>query len=213
MNFLFINGSPEAEDGCTYRAFNEISNVFESKGHTVTFKNIHNFKDCTNCRACKKGGKCRLSDANELYSIIDEIKKADGVIFGSPVYYGGITGSMKSFITRLLYSTPNCLKFKPISCVVSSRRAGSLQALSEFYSPFLMHSAIIVGSQYWNEVHGDTPDEVELDYERLQCMRTLALNMIFVSENLRNKETPIHEKKKHINFISREYKELCREKL
>lgn len=210
MRFLFINGSPR-EKMCTYRALLECINILKSKGHECAYFSLDNIKDCSNCRTCKSNGKCVDDDINFFAEYFNTF---DGVFFGSPVYYGGITGNMKAFLTKLFYSHPKCLMFKPIACIVSSRRAGGVSALQEFYLPFLMHSCYIVGSQYWCEVHGDTPEDVELDYEGLQCMRTLALNMEYVADSLnKNKDNiPTHEDKKHLNYISREYKKLLKEK-
>ena len=38
----------------------------------------------------------------------------------------------------------------------------------------------VVPSQYWNQVHGRTPDEVRQDLEGLQTMRTLAANLAWM---------------------------------
>lgn len=208
MRFLFVIGSPR-QTMCTYRALKECASELEAKGHECAYYYVPDTQDCNNCRACKSSGKCRYYNINFFSQYVTEF---DGIFFGSPVYYGGITGNMKAFLTKLFYAHPKCLMFKPIACIVSSRRAGSVAALQEFYLPFLMHSCYIVGSQYWCEVHGDTPEEVELDYEGLQCMRTLALNMEYIADSfLKNKNSvPVHEEKRHLNFISREYKALLK---
>lgn len=211
MKFIFVNSSPKLTDSCVDRAFKEIQTTLEENDHICKTYNIREFKDCTNCRRCKDGLRCPLKDAFIIDEFLVDMQDADGVFFGSPVYYGGITSQMKAFLTRLFFSNPKALMFKPIATVVSSRRAGSVMALSEFNLPFLMHSCIIVGSQYWNEVHGDYPEDVELDYEGLQCMRTLAKNMMFVADALKDKDHPQHEHKKHLNYISREYKKLIEE--
>ena len=39
---------------------------------------------------------------------------------------------------------------------------------------------LVVGSQYWNQVHGSTPEEVLRDEEGLQTMRTLGRNMAWI---------------------------------
>lgn len=206
MKFLLINFSPR-EDMCTFRALREIEKTLNALGHESYIQNYQNISDCINCRVCKEKGECLDQHINYFAS---RAKEYDGFIFGSPVYYGGINANAKAFLTKLFYSYPKLLMFKPIGCVVSSRRAGSVAALQEFYLPFLMHSCYITGSQYWCEVHGDTPEEVELDYEGLQTMRTLALNMIYIAEslNMNIKNMPIHEEKRHLNFISREYQAL-----
>ena len=207
MRFLFVIGSPRLNT-CTHRALQECIHVLESRGHECLTWHVPETKDCTNCRVCKEcAGGCVDKNINIFADYLDSF---DGVFFGSPVYYGGITGRMKAYLTKLFYSHPKCLMFKPIACVVSSRRAGSVAALQEFQLPFLMHSCYIVGSQYWCEVHGDTSEEVELDYEGLQTMRTLALNMEFIADSFsKNRENlPMHEEKRHLNFISREYIDL-----
>ena len=197
MKFLFVIGSPRQEM-CTHRAIDECVKVLQDKGHECVKWHVSSTDDCTNCRLCKSKGNCIDENINFFADCVTEY---DGIFFGSPVYYGGITGNMKAFLTKLFYAHPKCLMFKPIACVVSSRRAGSVAALQEFYLPFLMHSCYIVGSQYWCEVHGDTPEEVELDYEGLQCMRTLALNMEYVADSFskNSQAIPIHEEKKHLN--------------
>ncbi len=208
MKFVFVSGSPKPMGSCINRAFDEIKSVLDANKHEYVQFNIRNIEDCINCRNCKNGQQCPLSDTHIINEFLEAVKDADGIFFGSPVYYGGITGQMKSFLTRLFFSNPKALEFKPIGTIVSSRRAGGVMAISEFNLPFLMHSCIIVGSQYWNELHGDYPEDVELDYEGLQCMRTLVANMIFVADALKDKKRPIHENKKHLNYISREYKKL-----
>jgi hypothetical protein len=42
-----------------------------------------------------------------------------------------------------------------------------------------MTNMFVIGSQYWNQVHGNTPEEVKKDLEGLQTMRTLAHNMAY----------------------------------
>lgn len=125
---------------------------------------------------------------------------------------GGINSQMKAFLTKLFYSNPKVLEHRVISTVVSSRRCGSLQALSEFNAPFLMHSCILVGSTYWNEVHGDNSAEVQHDYEGIQTLKNLISNMSTISNSLRSVEYPKYDKLRHLNFISREYLSLLEKK-
>lgn len=65
-----------------------------------------NYSGCISCFACKtKGGKsyghCPVND--ELAPILNNIEQADALIFGSPIYFGTITGKMKSFLERLMF--------------------------------------------------------------------------------------------------------------
>ncbi|MBP3732446.1 MAG: flavodoxin family protein [Bacilli bacterium] len=204
MKVLLVNGSPRI-NGCTNRALEEVKAQLKKNGieSYILWLGV-NPPHCDNCRYCKEEGhSCKHEGV--VNHLICQINMHDAVIFGSPVYYGGISSQLKAVLTCLFYSDPKCMRGKPVAGVFSSRRAGSTSALSEFNLPFLMHSCNIIGSQYWNEVHGDTPEEVELDYEGLQTMRTLANNMTTVlGVEVKEEE----EKIRHLNFISREYKAL-----
>jgi hypothetical protein len=48
----------------------------------------------------------------------------------------------------------------------------------------------VVSSQYWNGVHGNTPDEVRRDLEGLQVMRTLGNNMAWLIKNIKSGNAP-----------------------
>ena len=63
------------------------------------------YKGCMSCMACKIKGKasnvCKFKDA--LTPILEEIAQADGLILGSPIYFGQITGQMQGFLERLAF--------------------------------------------------------------------------------------------------------------
>ena len=64
-----------------------------------------NYKGCMSCMACKIKGKasnvCKFKDA--LTPILEEIAQADGLVLGSPIYFGQITGQMQAFLERLAF--------------------------------------------------------------------------------------------------------------
>ena len=63
------------------------------------------YKGCMSCMACKIKGKasnvCKFKDA--LTPVLEEIAQADGLILGSPIYFGQITGQMQAFLERLAF--------------------------------------------------------------------------------------------------------------
>ena len=60
----------------------------------------------------------------------------------------------------------------------------------------------VIASQYWNSVHGNTPEEVKQDLEGLQTMRTLAKNMAWMLKSIENTDLPeAEEEKQRTNFI------------
>lgn len=118
---------------------------------------------------------------NELLSIAGE---CDGFIFGSPVHWGAAGGAITSFMDRLFYEDLNggnqSFYLKPAACVISARRAGTTATYDQLNKYFGLVQMPIISSQYWNMVHGATPDQVKQDLEELQTMRTLARNMGFL---------------------------------
>lgn len=69
---------------------------------------------------------------------------------------------------------------KLAASVVSCRRSGASGAFERLNQYFLMTNMHVVSSQYWNQVHGSTADDVENDLEGLQTMRTLAKNFAYL---------------------------------
>lgn len=63
------------------------------------------YKGCISCMACKAKGKasniCRFKDA--LTHVLNDIADADGLVLGSPIYFGEVTGEMRSFLERLTF--------------------------------------------------------------------------------------------------------------
>ena len=105
------------------------------------------------------------------------MKRADAVVIGSPVYYAGPNGALCALLDRLFYSAGKYLTGKPGACVVSCRRGGASAAFDRLNKYFTIQQMPVVSSQYWNSVHGFTPDDVRKDAEGLQTMRTLAHNL------------------------------------
>ena len=92
------------------------------------------------------------------------------------------------------------------AAVVSCRRGGASAAFDRLNKYFTICNMTVVGSQYWNQVHGFTPEDVRKDEEGLQTMRTLAQNMAWLLKNKNaGKEqgipVPVYEARISTNFI------------
>lgn len=203
MNVLLLNGSPRAT-GCTNAALATVASTLQGIGDTAKLVWIGTqVNGCTNCRACKARPnplKCVLDDGvNKLLEMVSEY---DALVVGSPVYYGNITGQLMNFLTRCFYAAAPLFKGKYAAAVTSSRRAGNLSAMNAINAFFLMHGMNVVGSQYWNEVHGDNPTELAYDAEGMQTMRRLAYNL---HNAVCHTELAFPEQHVHTNFISREF--------
>ncbi|GFI47633.1 hypothetical protein IMSAGC019_02959 [Lachnospiraceae bacterium] len=91
------------------------------------------------------------------------------------------------------------------AAVVSARRGGCSATFDGLNKYFTISGMPVVSSQYWNSVHGNTPEEVLKDEEGLQTMRTLGRNMVFLLKSiaLGKKQFGLPEKESRIgtNFI------------
>ncbi|MBP0983287.1 MAG: flavodoxin family protein [Oscillospiraceae bacterium] len=180
MKVILVNGSPH-EFGCTEMALRECAAVLEQQGIStkIFWIGTKPISGCIGCGACKKGlGKCCIDDAVNQFTALAE--EADGFIFGSPVHYAAISGSMSAFMDRVFYSGGSKLAGKPAAGVVSCRRGGASAAFDEFNKYFTINSMPVVSSQYWNQVHGSTPEQVLEDHEGIQTLRMLSKNMAWL---------------------------------
>jgi multimeric flavodoxin WrbA len=210
MKVIAINGSPNKE-GNTFHALNMVGNELKASGIEfevlhIGHKMLHGCIACGKC-ALNKDEKCSIT-ADDLNQWIPRIKEADGLVFGSPVYYSGIPGTMKSFLDRLFFvsgSNGGLLRQKVAAAVVAVRRTGG-SATFDSLNHYLTYSEMIIAtSSYWNVIHGAGAGEVDKDAEGKQIMRVLGKNMAWL---LKMKETtagsiepPKKERKEYTNFI------------
>lgn len=204
MKVVLLNGSPR-KNGCTARALREVETQLQKNGIETEWFHVGNkpISGCIACGACKKTGHCAVSDdVNQCAALIAD---ADGLVVGSPVHYAGASGAITSFMDRLFYSASKQFQFKPAAAVVSCRRGGASATFDQLNKYFTINNMPIVSSQYWNSVHGNTPEEVEQDLEGLQTMRTLGNNMTWLIRciDMAKDKVPYPEKETKVstNFI------------
>lgn len=207
MKVLLINGSPKSK-GCTYTALCEIAKELEKENIEAEIFHIGNkpIRGCMACGGCYKNddNKCVFND-DVVNIALEKAKEADGFIFGSPVHYAGASGEITSFLDRFFYAGSG-FEYKLGAAIVSCRRGGSTAALDQLNKYFTISQMPIVSSQYWNMVHGNTPEEVKQDLEGMQVMRTLGKNMAWLLKCIQaGKEygiaLPEKEERARTNFI------------
>ena len=205
MKVLLLNGSPH-EKGCTYTALNVIAERLKTHGVESEIMHI-GMQPISGCIACKKFvelGKCVFDDkVNEFTS---KMKDMDGLIVGSPVYYAAASGQVTAFLDRAFYSAGRSMDGKPGAAIVSCRRGGASAAFDQLNKYFSISNMPVVTSNYWNQVHGNTPEEVLMDEEGIQTMEVLADNMAWLLSCIevgREKGITIPQRpvKKRTNFI------------
>ncbi|MBQ1508855.1 MAG: flavodoxin family protein [Erysipelotrichaceae bacterium] len=178
MKVLLINGSPN-QKGCTYTALMFVKEELEKEGIETELFQVRDVKTgCRDCGYCEKNRTCVFKD--DVQKIEELMKDCDGLVLGSPVYYAGVNGTLKSLLDRLFHSKGSALfRHKAAAAVTSSRRAGNLTTFDALNKYFLISEMHVIGSCYWNDVHGNTPEEVLQDEEGVDVMRQLGRNMAY----------------------------------
>ncbi|MBR3312219.1 MAG: flavodoxin family protein [Solobacterium sp.] len=181
---LVVNGSPHLT-GCTDRALKEVIATLNQEGIETDYICIGNkdIRGCIACGTCSKKGQCVFDD--EVNKAAELFEKADGLIIGSPVYYGSPNATAIAFMDRLFYSTGFSKQMKVGAAVVSARRGGNTASFDVLNKYFTISGMPVVSSTYWNQVHGFTAEDVEKDKEGLQVMRNLGRNMAFLIRAIR----------------------------
>lgn len=179
MKVILVNGGPHKE-GCTYTALKEIEKQLKENNIETEIFWIGNkaISGCIACGNCKNTGRCSIED--KVNEFIEKAKETDGFIFGSPVHFAGITGALSSFMDRVFYAGKPIFQNKVGAGIVSCRRGGATAAFDQINKYFTINNMPVVSSQYWNMVHGNTPEEVVRDEEGMQTMRTLGNNMAWL---------------------------------
>ena len=177
---ILLNGSPHP-NGCTAAALAEMIKIFEKEGIETEVIQVggKNIRGCLSCSCCRELGRCVINDlVNEVRS---KLLEADGMVIGSPVFYGSPNGELLSLLDRLFFSLEGTSKHMKVGAsVVSCRRGGNTATFDVLNKYFLSAGMPLAPSTYWNMVHGFTPEDVMKDAEGLQTMRNLARNMAFM---------------------------------
>ncbi len=203
---LLINGSPN-EKGCTYTALSEIAGTL-AKNHVeseILYLGKKPVAGCIACGKCFQTGRCVFDD--KVNEVLEKLDEYNGIVVGSPVYYAGPAGQLCAFLDRLFFCSERRMAGKLGAAVVSCRRGGASAAFDRLNKYFTICNMTVVGSQYWNQVHGFTPEDVRRDEEGLQTMRTLAQNIIWLLKSMEagkraGIEAPVYERRISTNFIS-----------
>ncbi|MDO5136991.1 MAG: flavodoxin family protein [Oscillospiraceae bacterium] len=181
---LLINGSPNS-NGCTFTALKEVADTLEKEGIETEIIQIGRdaIRGCIACGYCSSHDGCVFDDM--VNKVRPKLAEADALIVGSPVYYGSPNGNLISFLDRLFYSKGKTdLRMKVGASVVTCRRGGNTASFDVLNKYFTISQMPVASSNYWNNVHGFTAEDVLKDKEGLQTMRVLARNIAFLVRSI-----------------------------
>ncbi|WP_456416710.1 flavodoxin family protein [Methanocaldococcus sp.] len=180
MKVIGISGSPRP-DGNTSLLVRESLNAIAEEGIETEFISLagKELNPCLGCNICKETGYCQILD--DIEPILEKMKEADGIIFGSPVYFGGVSAQLKMLMDR---SRPLRIGFQLRNkvggaiAVGASRNGGQETTIQQIHNFFLIHSMIVVGdndptAHYGGTGVGKSPGDCEKDEIGLETARNL----------------------------------------
>ncbi len=107
MNVIAVNGSPR-KDWSTGTLLKNALEGAESVGAQTRLVHLYDltYQGCTSCFSCKRKGNtcgslCAMRD--DLREVLERVLESDVLLLGSPIYFGDVTGEMRSFQERLLF--------------------------------------------------------------------------------------------------------------
>jgi len=189
MKVVAFNGSPR-KNGNTARLLETACKALQDEGIDTEIISLADGRvgGCTACGQCyeRKDGRCAV-ESDSLNDYLDKMKTADGLLFGSPTYFSGITPELKALMDRAFYvarANGELFQRKVGAAVVAVRRAGSVNVFDSINHFFLIAQMIVPGSSYWNMGIGKLKGEVEEDEEGMDTMVTLGKNMAWLLKRL-----------------------------
>ena len=186
MKVIAVNGSPK-ENGNTAQALQVLLGEVQKKGIETELVTIGNtmIRGCIGCGKCRESlnGKCIAFPNDPVNELMPKLTAADAIVLGSPTYFAGINGTMKSFLDRVFFvalGNGGLFRLKYGIAVVALRRGGGTAAFDELNKFFQISEMTIASSCYWTAVHGRVPGEVHQDLEGLRVLRVQGRNLAYL---------------------------------
>lgn len=188
MKVLAICGSPRPR-GNTWHLLQEALRVLNAQGIETEYLSLHD-REVRPCLACEKCAqdKNRCAQEDDFNAIYQMMARSDGLIVGSPVYFGSATPNLMALLDRAGYVArmgDNPFVRKVGSPIVVARRAGVNFTYAQLLFFFIIMGMVVPGSTYWPIAYGRKPGEVAQDQEGIKTVTTLAENIAWLLKKLR----------------------------
>ena len=189
MKVLGISGSPR-RDGNTDILVHAALEILAGEGLQTDFLSLADrpIKPCVACRGCFASDTIRCVQEDPAFEgILERFAEADGILIGSPVYFGSATPQIMALLDRVGYVSrkhPHLLRRKVGAAIVVARRAGQNFTFAQLNYFFLISEMIVPGSTYWNVAFGREKGEVRNDAEGMETVKNLARNMAWLMKRL-----------------------------
>ena len=186
MKVVAISSSPR-RDGNTAILLRHVLAELDGAGIETELVQLagKSLSGCTGCLKCATAldNHCHGVKDDGVNECIDKMLAADGILLGTPVFFGDANATMRALIERTGYATRkngNPLARKVGAAVIAVRRGGAMHAFDSVNHFFQIAAMVVVGSSYWNFGIGGEAGAVNSDAEGLQTMHNLGINMAWV---------------------------------
>lgn len=158
MYILAINGSHRAGKG-TAALLNAVLDTASHQGATGELIELAHLdlRFCCGCNKCLGTNRCTIHDDMDM--LYEKMMKADGIVLGSPVYFGNVSARMKCFMdrTRPLHMVDNALAGKVGGMVTTAGLpdCGCQETLGVMDRFFATHEMLVVHPRPLGPVTGD----------------------------------------------------------
>ena len=184
MNVVIINGSPR-KNGNTAIALEWMADELQQEGIITETIQIGDqvIRGCTACEYCatSQGNLCKF-DNDGINDLIAKLHQADGFVIGSPAYFGGIAGTLKSAMDRLFYAGRRNGRYrnKVGAAAVSARRNAAQETFTQIISYYHLAEMVVAPSLSWAVGYGKRRGEISQDIEGQQVIRHHANAMAWI---------------------------------
>ena len=177
---LGISGSPRKM--ATEHILGEALKMLEEKGFQTELFTVRgkSLSPCKHCDYCLKNKECVVKD--DMYQLYPLIREAEGFVFATPVYNGGMSDQTKIVIDRTratLAAEPKALRRKPGMAIAvgGDRMGGQELAVQQIHTFYILNGMIPVsggffganlGATFWSH---DTLEEAKKDDEGFRSLR------------------------------------------
>ena len=189
MKVLGIAGSLRPKSN-TLEYVAKALNVFKDADFETTLISLRGkeIKPCNGCYDCVKKGYCTIK-GDDFDEILEEIRQAEGLILGSPVYLSSVVPQMMALLARatfVAYWNDKFLSGKVGGPITVARRAGHNVAFSQLLLWFFINGVTVPGSTYWNVgmAGAGGARDAENDQEGLETVVNFAGNMVQVMKKI-----------------------------
>lgn len=190
VKVVAFNGSPRPE-GNTAQSLRIVLGELARAGIETDFVQVGGRRvyGCLACGKCQENRNLRcVRQDDELNAWLAKMLEADGILIGSPTYFGNVTSETKALIDRcgkVVKANGNPLRGKAGAAVVAARRAGANFTYAAINFFFGITEMIVPASSYWNVTLAHDAGDAAKDEEGIRTFQTLGRNMAWLLERIR----------------------------